>query len=358
MAIAGWEVFETTLASARRLWGSESLEPDYAAAQNPHIDPRWYDDLFRRLQEQGDARRLLEILPKVNAAVAARLKESLLNRRPLPVAAAQAVVAGPDVAAAGVAAHLLGRAGPGEQGSGPAVAGALRRWWTEWDKGRREEARRGATPGRDTGKLAEPLRSLIWAAGRLGAAADTLIAAATTRPDVPFDRPLRREATTALASLKPAKEVLVALEGLLAADDPEVRAVAAEALTRDDPARAADVAGRVLADRPALDRVATLQPEQVTATLRGAAVQVHYQGVAMPHLAARNDVAGLAAVAGNRGFTEEARLGAVEGLAAAASEAAEAELVKIGTSTEAPEDLRKAAWRGLRRSKRAREKAK
>jgi ParB family chromosome partitioning protein len=77
----------------------------------------------------------------------------------------------------------------------------------------------------------------------------------------------------------------------------------------------------------------------------------------VPHLAAGNDVAGLAAVAGNRGFSEETRLGAVEGLAAAASEAAEAELVKIGTATDEPEELRKAAWRGLRRSKRARKKA-
>jgi ParB family chromosome partitioning protein len=95
----------------------------------------------------------------------------------------------------------------------------------------------------------------------------------------------------------------------------------------------------------------------VTATLRGAAVQVHYQGVAVPHLAARNDVAGLAAVAGNRGFPEEARLGAIEGLAAAASEAAEAELVRIGQAEGEPEELRKAAWRGLRRSRRARAKA-
>jgi ParB family chromosome partitioning protein len=50
-------------------------------------------------------------------------------------------------------------------------------------------------------------------------------------------------------------------------------------------------------------------------------------------------------------------LGAIEGLAAACSEAAEAELVKIGRSEAEPEELRKAAWRGLRRSRRAREKA-
>ena len=62
-------------------------------------------------------------------------------------------------------------------------------------------------------------------------------------------------------------------------------------------------------------------------------------------------------MAENRALSEETRMGAVEGLAAAASEEAEAELVKIGRATENPEELRKAAWRGLRRSKRARQRA-
>jgi ParB family chromosome partitioning protein len=86
-------------------------------------------------------------------------------------------------------------------------------------------------------------------------------------------------------------------------------------------------------------------------------VQVHSQGIVVPLMSVRGDVAGLAAVAANRGFSEETRLGAVEGLAAAATEGAEAELVRIGQALDQPEELRKAAWRGLRRSKRARKKA-
>src|SRR5262249_2252805 len=188
-----WSVFHAALASARRLWGAESPEPDYAAVQNTEaVMPDERDELFRRLQERGDARRLMEILPKLDADGAERLKVILLNRQPLPVAEAQAAVAGPDAVAAGVAAHLLGRAGPEAAGSGKAVAAALRRWWDEWDKNRQEEIRRGAGPGQRTGGLAAPLRSLVWAAGRLGGATDTLLAVATTRADVPFDRPLRR----------------------------------------------------------------------------------------------------------------------------------------------------------------------
>jgi len=348
-------LLEIALASARRLWGRDSLEPDYAAVRNENLDEDEQDALFRRLQEHGDARRMLEILPKLSSETAARLKGILLSRQPLPVAEAQTVVAGPDAAAAGVAAHLLGRAGAPE--CGPAVAAALRRWWGEGDKGRPGEARRGAQPGKLAGALLEPLRSLAWAAGRLGVAADTLIAVATTRADVPFDRPLRREAVAALAGSKPSPPVLAALEELAGGGDPEIRATAAQAVARDDPARIPAVAGRVLSDRVAFNRVAGGGSAALAETLRGAAGQVHYQGVAVPHLATRGDVAGLAAVANNRALSEETRMGAVEGLAAAASEEAEAELAKVGRSLENPEELRKAAWRGLRRSKRARQRA-
>jgi ParB family chromosome partitioning protein len=236
------------------------------------------------------------------------------------------------------------------------VGAALGRWWGEWDSGRQEETRRGAQPGRDVGRLLGPLRSLIWAAGRLAVAGETLVSIAVTRADLAFDRPLRREAAAALATSRLVPATLTALETLATGDDPEIRSLAAEAVARHAPARAAEVAGRVLSDRVAFNRIASHDAAPLSATLRGAAVQVHYQGVAVPLLAKGNDVAGLAAVAGNRGFPEEARLGAVEGLAAAASEAAEAELVRIGTSTEGPEELRKAAWRGLRRSRRARQK--
>jgi ParB family chromosome partitioning protein len=347
---------EMILASARRLWGADALEPDYAAVQNAGAFDDDREPVLRRLQERGDARRLLEILPRLDPEVAGRIRATLLGRQPLPVAEAQAVVAGPDVIAAGVAAHLLGRAGPNAAGAGAAVEAALRRWWGEWDRGRREHGRAGTDREREADRLLPPLRSLLWAAGRLGVAADSLIAAATTRAGIPFDRPVRREAAAALADLPPSGPVLATLENLAVGDDPEVRALAAEAIARAAPERAAEVAGRILSDRIAFNRVAGRDPEQVTATLRGAAVQVHYQGVAVPLLAARNDVAGLAAVAGNRGFSEEARLGAVEGLAAAASEEAEAELVRIGKSEDEPEELRKAAWRGLRRSRRARQK--
>jgi ParB family chromosome partitioning protein len=344
------DVFENALTSARKLWGHDSLEPDYAALQNGGTEDA--DDLLRRVQERGDAKRLLEILPRAGEEVAARLREILLQRQPPPVAEARAVVSAPDAAAAGVAANLLGRAG--DATAGPAVASALRRWWEEYDRLRQDETRRGAKPGQRAGVLSAPLKALARAAGLLGSAAEVLSAIALTRTGVAYDRPLRHAAVAALATGKPSGPALAALERFATGADPEIRALAAEAVARADAARGATLAGKSLADRVAFNRLADRARVEVGATLRGAAAQVHYQGVAVPHLAARGDVKGLAAVAGNAGFNEETRLGAVEGLAAAARPEAEEELVRIGKADGQPEELRKAAWRGLRRSRRAR----
>jgi ParB family chromosome partitioning protein len=351
-----WGVSQAALASARRLWGQESLEPDYAIVQNEAADPDNLEETSRRLREKGDARRLLEILPKLYEEAADQIKEFLLSRQPLPVAEAQTVVAGPDAMAAGVAAHLLGRAAPGSTAAGKAVATALQRWWGEWDKGRQEEARRGARDGTIAGKFAGPLQSLIWAAGRLGGTGDTLLAIATTRPGLPYDRPLRREAVAALASAKLTKPMLAELEKLATGDDAEIRTLAAEVVVRSNPALTAEVAGRVLSDRVTFNRLAARDGGRVADTLRGALAQVHSQGIAVPHLVHSGDVKGLQAVAANPGFNEETRLGAVEGLAAVANEPAEKELLRIAQAKDQPEELRKAAWRALRRSKRARQR--
>src|SRR5262249_45024731 len=152
---------------------------------------------------------------------------------------------------------------------------AFQRWWGEWDKGRQEEARRGAQPGKLVGHLLEPLCSLAWAAGRLGVATDTLVAAATTRADVPFDRPLRREATAALATAQPTPPIVTALEGLATGGDPEIRATAAQAVAVDAPARAVVVADHLLSDRVAFNRLASREGAALADTLHKALAQVH-----------------------------------------------------------------------------------
>ncbi len=77
----------------------------------------------------------------------------------------------------------------------------------------------------------------------------------------------------------------------------------------------------------------------------------------LPALIDGRDVATLSAVVDDKVLPAATRLGALEGLGAMAVEPAEAVLSRIGADAKEDEEIRKAAWRSLRRSKRARQKA-
>jgi ParB family chromosome partitioning protein len=152
-------------------------------------------------------------------------------------------------------------------------------------------------------------------------------------------------------------EVVAALETAALGGDFEIRAVAAQALGRLAPDRAAAIAANLLSDRVGFHRLALGDGTRPGGTLQAAARQVHYQGVVLPDLIARGDVEGLAVVAEDRLLPETSRMGAIEGLAAMARGPAEDVLRRIGLNAEIDEELRKAAWRALRRSVRMRRKA-
>ena len=158
------------------------------------------------------------------------------------------------------------------------------------------------------------VQALLWAAGRLGAARDAVIAALAARPADPLYQPIRLEAVTALAKGPASEAVLMALEAAALGDAAAVRVRAAEAVGRLDPRRGGRLAEKELSDRLSFNRLASCEGVPVESALRSAAAQVHYQGAVLPRLAARGEVTDLAAVAVNRGLPENARLGAVEGL--------------------------------------------
>ena len=347
-------VFATALTSARRLWPLDSLEPDYASIQNRYLNEDQAEVLFERLQRDGDAHRLLEILPRLGADAAARIKKILLSRQPLPVAEAQVVVAGLDALAASVAAHLLGRARDAK--SGPVVTSALERWWKNWQENPR--IIRWYVPNVMVHEIPqlEPLPSLIWAAGQLGVGVQTLVAIANADPNSRgFQRELQRAAVAALATGKPTPATQAALEKLASGDDPDTRALATLAVARANPGQAGQLAATLLSDAVAFRRASGQPNVDLLEVARPAAERIHSQGIVVPYLAAKGDVATLAAVADNPKLAEEVRLGAIEGLAAAVSLEGEAALERVGRASSNPEDLRKAAWRGLRRSRRRRQ---
>jgi ParB family chromosome partitioning protein len=355
----GGDVIEAALASARRLWGKDSLEPDYALLQNQECFDEYNSDdqeVLRRVCERGEPRRIMEILSHSHPSTQTSLATSLLNRPTLPLAEAQAAISSSDERTVQLAAQILGRVGKEAFQSGAALQTALPKWRNLWEERRQKLPQADEPDEHLANKLTPCLQSLLWAAGRLGVAQDAVIAATAARPGDPCYRAVRLAAVSALASGEMTAPVIAALEVAAFGDDPEVRALAAEAVGRQSPAQAAALAERMLSDRVSFNRLTAGDGTRVAGTLCKAVSQVHYQGVALPHLIAAGDVEGLAAVAGNRQLPEATRLGAIEGLAKLGREAAEAKLLGIGQSKEEDEELRKAAWRGLRRSKRARQR--
>ena len=85
---------------------------------------------------------------------------------------------------------------------------------------------------------------------------------------------------------------------------------------------------------------------------KSAVNSAHYQPRTLPHLIAEKDFKTLASVANNEKLDLPSRLGAIEGLAKIIEKGAEKALIAIGNDESLDQGLRKAAWRGLRRSKR------
>ncbi len=363
------DVLEKAFAAARRLWGPDSLEPHFALIQNSRADDitddtdRYGEDVLKAVCDRGDALEILRVFPKCDAEVQGPLEASLLARLTLPVVEATAALASDDEGTVRLAARLVARAGGADKAAAKAVAAALAKWSAEWDARRKKHTPDEDDDGDDgdptpLDRAGDCLRGLVWAAGRLGAA-DAVAGVATSRADDVFFRPVRLEAVRGLASGEPSKAGLAALEAVARGTDPAARTLAADALGRLAPDRAAKLLEALASDRPSFARlVAGTGSAAAAAFVKTAAGQVHYQPVALPAVIAAKDVPTLAAVAKDRKKPEAARLGAVEGLGAMAAEPAERVLAEVGAADGDDDDVRKAAWRALRRSKRARLKVK
>jgi ParB family chromosome partitioning protein len=351
--------------SARRLSGPESLEPNYNLLQNPNASSavggvKEEGGALDPVVKRGDPLKIMEIFPACPPQIQAALESALLTRPNLPVREAVAALGHADEGTVRLASRLLGRVANPDAGVRTGIGNALGKWWATWQERRVKadgDPKKIPNAVAALTKAGEVVESLLYTAGRVGVTADALASVAKSRPDDPLARGIRLEAVRCFALGKVTPTVLDALETLAVGPDADVRVLATELLSRFDPKRAAKLAtaDNILSDRPSFNR-AVIAGAVHGSDVIGAAANVHLQPVALPLFVAEKDVAVLAAVARDRKANESARFGAVEGLGVMADEGAEAVLVEIGTAEGDEKELRKAAWRALRRSKRARKR--
>ena len=353
--LAGEEFTHDVVDAARRLFGPESLEPDYAiiCSDTGYSSAFGLDDLScQRLCERGEPARILEVLPKCSEEILPILAANLLQRDPLPTAEAAAALESPFPETVATAAQIIGR--HGQESSGKSIKEALDRMIGRWDKAYDQWLLRGVY-GEDVDPISDALVILCWAASRTGSAKSDLITIALSHPAEAEFRMVRAAAIEALAEVKLTKTDYGKLKPLVSDDDVSIRRSAAGLFVASDPSVDL-VSEAALKDREVFRAVVGVAGETqdlIESGLKGP----HQQAIVLRRAVASEQTELLSATANDDDLTDNTRLGAIEGLGRIASDDSLKQLKKIGENESADEELRKAAWRSYRRSKRRLQKA-
>jgi ParB family transcriptional regulator, chromosome partitioning protein len=335
------------LASTRRLFGMESLEPDYAALKgNYELTLEPHNRCLHRVCEAGEPARMIELIPKTNVGVRAALASNLVSRDPLPIALALPALEDSHPAAVEVAAHLLGRAA--EKVHGKAMVAAMQKWHEQWEASY-------ARPQSTSLQLPEVTRCLcrlVWACGRCQAGkAELLTLLEKHLSDVEY-LPVRTTAIGAISCLKLAAADLSKLTAMLDDSAVEIRCAVAELIAGDSKS-VSSVAEQSLSDRRMFERVTRVaQSKDLNAVMSKAVGQLHRQPIVIPQLVIAKQVDALAKVIHDPAADELARRGAIEALGQIASQESQKEIEKFAKTEGNEEELRKVAWRTLRKNKR------
>ena len=345
-------ITERAYGSARKILGEDSLEPDYAMVQS--CFPSDAMDSLERVCEKGEPQRILAILHNCSVSIQSELMTGLLRKSPLPVAAAADALDASFEATVRAAAQIVGRAATGKPEAKTQCVAALTRWLETW------RARRQAMldNGRDDKPLVESLtpclEQLIWAAGRNDAAEDILLEMATAHLDDTYFHPIRKAAIEALGALRPTEKIAQTMQAVAVDAEPSLRQRAAAILSGFDKDLIRPMDPKQLTDHHSM---ACLKSHLDADTLRAALGSVHYQGVVVPLMIKEKNVDALSRIAGDRHLPEVERSGAIEALARIDAPGVQASLIAIGENKQEDEDLRKCAWRALKRHKRAQKRA-
>ncbi|WP_163831076.1 HEAT repeat domain-containing protein [Spartinivicinus ruber] len=347
---------EAALNSARHLFGEDALAPDYAFLRCGAESFGNNDDFsqaLKRVCSIGEASEMFRILPDCAIGVRTQLAMSLLNREPLPLKEAIAALASPHREAVEVAATVVGYSQATTKAITQAVDKSLATWADKWAEMRVLEQQSISHYHSDESEnLTLTLQRLIWVAGVAGCSSDVLLALATAHQDDTAFNDTRFAAFQALASVKQTEATQSLIAEAVFHTDSRIRSLAASVITNSQTTPVVGLAAQAASDRSVYQQLT--QQFDAKSMNEASVANAHLQGVVLPQVISNQGTEALLATALKDELAENTRLGAIEALAQLASTEGEAALVNVATTETIDEDLRKMAWRCVRRSKRAR----
>ena len=344
------------LESARRSFGDQSLEPDIAflrgRASSRCMDPS-DDACLQRLSRSGSTSQLFEVVKKCNPEVLTRVSRELLMRTPLALEEAMECLDQNHPRVVQVAAHLIGMDGSTKQKK--QIASTLEKWLGEFSKHRDKLRVLCVLTDSRLQELEACVKRLIWTAAKTGGNESLLLQIASDNQNDGVWTSLRLEAMRGLESCKLTTKHFAKLETLVSDTEFSVREVALRLLLTKSKSDVGPIADALFSERHSRNWLfGNTDVRGKDAVISQAVASPHYQARVLPGIVKNGHVQSLIDVANDASLEDRARLGAIEGLARMAVEEAEQHLESLGKDEGLDESLRKAAWRGLARSRRAR----
>ena len=338
-----WALRRAALAALERMFPSDRTRVSLAALSSRHTDISEPAASF--LARKGDADSLVERLAEIrDPGVRQRLRRGLVRRGACPVDAVRTLLASSDPGPRTEGAWLAGAAAPKELSED--VARAVERSADDWRQVNAARVANGKSVHERLEERATAWRACLWAARRMGA--DVLDTARAALDDDAAPDAVRCEATRYVAAHGNADD-RGRLVALLSARDEALRIAAASAFASLRPEDAAEVIAKLsVADATAVRPVVEAALAHGSSAILNSDVG---RRMAMPILVGRHQASPLVQVATASGEGPD-RLLAIAALGREGSEAAVQALQGI-LDGEAPESVRIATFKALRRAERA-----
>ena len=351
---------------ANRSFGPDSVAPELAWARVQPEMGDWNNRLeandqyaktviraLDRIREKATSEEIFDLVGECCPDFRKRFTQHLLMCDPLPVKSATTKLSDENPAIVEVSAWIVGRAD--EKKHAKELAKAIEKWLERGEDGSKKLFFTKYGYDEYFEETVACLTRLVWAAGVTGGNEKLLAEIVSDYSNLDGFAPIRHAAIDELqASEKIPEAVAKTLKQSLDDPDPYIRNRVTEVLSAAPKAKLNDLAELVLPDRGAFNKLGRLRADDIKKTLQATASHAHYQSRGLPFLIKAGDAKTLNTVAKDEKLALVARLGAVEGLAKISSAESEKHLLAIGKNKSNDEELRKAAWRGLRRSKRQR----